>query len=278
MSALVPVLLATLASAPAAQAADCAEPVSARAFAQLVSTGDTAYANLDEQGFREARFAAAAALPCLSEGITSGQAAAWHRLEALAAFLDRDHAGAVASFKSLLAAAPGYELPESMAPPAHPLRTYFAIAQGSPETFGRPLEKPKAGWIHLDGSAAKELPVDRPAIYQRFADTGALQETLVVRPGIETPGLTSERSTAQARRPKRTINVGLASAAGIAALASGGLYLAANSRSQQFWDPTTPDGELTALRQQTNTFGWMSAGFGAVALGTGTAALLVGTW
>ncbi len=268
-------LLASLGPS-AALAADCEAPVTAKAFAQIVSAGDTAYANLDETGFRTARSQATAALPCLSEGLTSGQAAAYHRLEALGAFLDRDHAGAVASFKALRAAAPGYELPEAMAPPNHPLRTYFDIAVGAPEVPGRPLRKPSTGWVHLDGAGADELPTDRPAIYQRFTETGALTETLMVRPGLPVAALTPE-STDRAR-PERRINVGLASAAGVAALASGGLYLAANSRSNSFWDPTTPTSELASLRQQTNTFGWMSAGFGAVALGTGTAAMLVGTW
>lgn len=259
--------------------AGCDAAVGARDFGRMIAAGDAAYANMYEKGFREARLDAAQALPCLTEGLTPGQSAAFHRLEALAAFLDRDHAGAVASFKAVLAAAPGYTLPEAMAPMNHPMRTYFEIAANSPVPPGRPLNPPKAGWVHLDGALATEAPADRPFIYQRFGDGGRVIESMLVRPGITPPTLAlASTPSRSSRKSGREINVGLASAAGVAALASGGFFLAAHNTEQAFWSQSTSQAELGALRTQTNTFGWLSAGFGAVALGTGTAALLVGTW
>ena len=52
----------------------------------------------------------------------------------------------------------------------------------------------------------------------------------------------------------------------------------ARSAEGQFWAPGTPQAELQGLRARTNTLGWLSAGAGAVALGTGASAFLVGSF
>ena len=97
-------------SGPALAAPPCATPVTARDFHQKVADGDAAYADMDLTAFQAARVEARGMVPCLSEPLTPAQAAGFHRLEALGAFLARDHASAVASLRALVAAAPGYQL------------------------------------------------------------------------------------------------------------------------------------------------------------------------
>jgi hypothetical protein len=278
-AALALLLPIAVAGAPgrAAAAEPCELRASARELGQAVAAADAAFADMDEEAFRARRAEAARLVGCLGEGLTPGQAAAWHRLEALGAFLDRDPAAAVAAFKAVLAAAPGYALPESLAPDGHPLRTYLQIAAGTPKTPGLPLAPVKEGWQQLDGEARAEVPADRPFIYQRFDPSGAVATSFAVRPGQLPPELSTPARSAPKARDSR-VQVQLAVTSGLAAVASGAFYAAARHSSATFWDPSTPNAELEDLQRATNARGWTSAGLGAVALGTGAAAFLVGAW
>ena len=78
--------------------------------------------------------------------------------------------------------------------------------------------------------------------------------------------------------PRARVNMPLLASAGVAALASGGMYIAALSSRKQFDDlgSTTivSADDISALRQQTNTRVYISAGAGAAALGLYTAAFI----
>lgn len=260
-----------------AQAApSCPEPVTARAFYQQVSAGDMAYVAMDLDAFHQARMKARQMVPCLSEAITPAQAAGYHRLEALGAFLGRDHAGAVAALKALVGAAPGYQLSTELAPDGHPLRLYFSIAEGTPAAPTRTMAPLPEGWVAIDGATTTEWPVDRPYLLQSFDSGGQVESTAlrsVGQPPVEEPKNRGMRVTAKTRTA-RTLSL----VSGGAAVVAGGLYLGARASSKQFWDPSTPSAELAGLRSRTNTLGWASAGVGVVAVGTGGAAILVGTW
>ena len=279
MTGLPLLVLVGAAGLPGSVAAeDCAEKVDARAFHQKVSEGDSAYAEMELEAFQAARMAARAMVPCLDEELTPAQVAGYHRMEALGSFLARDHAAAVASLRSLVAAAPGYTLSTDLAPDGHPFRLYFSIAEGTPPSPGAPLPRPAGGWVHIDGAAATERPVDRPYVYQAFDSGGILQVSALRETGALPPGDTgSVTALPRAAASTRTARVlGIVSAG--SALVAGGLYLGARGSAGRFWDPSTPTEDLDALRTRTNTLGALSAGVGVVAVGTGGAALLVGTW
>ena len=266
--------LPTLAEA----AAPCTEPVTARAFHQVVSKADAAYSQMDLEGFQAARLEARKLVPCLAEPITPAQAAGFHRLEAMGEFLSRNHAGSVASLRALAAAAPGYELSEELAPPGHPLQLYYEIARGTVSVAPTPIPAVEGRWIHIDGAAVTDRPIDRPYLFQSFEDGGRITISSHVVPGQLPPGFEAPGADAPRRpdpknvaRTLRWVSIGSAAVAG-------GLYLGARSASNQFWDPATPDGELEALRSRTNALGWTSAGIGLVAVGTGGAAMFVGSW
>lgn len=262
--------VALLGSSPAWAA--CPDPVPVRELGQAVSAGDAAFAELDADAFREADAAAARMLPCLGEPIDDSQVAALHRLHALSAFLDRDHASTVASFRSVLSAAPGYILSEELAPPNHPLRVDFEVASGAVAAPGVPLPAPKEGWVHVDGRSADEAPVDRPWVFQQFDENGQVVSTSLVPVGGELPAYPSRARRGGAAALPLWIT------AGVSAAASGTFFLLAQSSEQAFWDPTTPRADLQGLRTQTNTFGWLSAGTGVLAVGAGAGAMLTGSW
>ena len=256
----------------------CAEPVTARAFHQVVSQADAAYSQMDLEGFQAARQQARKMVPCLSEPISPAQAAGFHRLEAMGEFLARNHAGAVAALRALAAAAPGYALSEELAPQGHPLAMYYEIALGTVSVPPAPIPAEEGRWIHIDGTATTERPVDRPYLFQSFEEGGRVTTSGLVKagrlpPGFEAPSPQLPKATDRTRTARTLgwVSVGTAAVAG-------GLYLGARRSSSQFWDPSTPTSDLDALRTRTNALGWTSAGVGWVAMGTGGAALLVGTW
>lgn len=242
--------------------------------------GDAAFAELDDEGFLEARARSLEMVPCLAEPVTPGQAALFHKLHALGAFVDRDDAAAVGHFRGVVTASPGYKLPVSVAPEGHPLRTHFAVAEGTVALPEPLLPVPRDGAVHVDGRRSTTAPIDRPFLYQRVDSGGQVLESAVLRPGqpvpeYETAGRSGRVGASSARR---RINVPLAATSGVAAVASGVLFLSARGSSASFWDPTTPTVELDALRSRTNTLGWLSAGAGVVAVGAGAGAFIAGTF
>lgn len=264
---------------PAWAGPECAEPVSSQVFFQKISEAETAYGDLDLPAFRSSRMQARQMVGCLQEPLTPAQAAGFHRLEALAAFIDRDHARAVLSLRALVAAAPGYQLPADLAPEGHPLGLYFTIAEQSPTVPGAPLPAMVDGWAQIDGASSTEWPIDRPYLYQELSPSGqvrisAIQNSGASPPGFEKGASVADRGRDAEARTARTLGV---VSVGSAVLA-GGMYLGARASSRTFWDPATASSELEALRRRTNTLGAVAAGFGVVSVGTGGAAMIVGVW
>ncbi|MCB9777090.1 MAG: hypothetical protein H6742_00835 [Alphaproteobacteria bacterium] len=261
--------------------AACEQPVSAGQVAQELSVADAAFADLDEQTFRQSVAHVRAMLPCLSEPLNSSQAGSYHKIEAFSAFLDRDHAAAVQSFRSMLAASPGFKLSDLIAPDGHPLRTDFEIAQGLPPVPGRPLPAPVEGRVQIDGRTTDEAPTTLPFVLQRVGDDGAVYSTDLVEVGASLPAWESvpERP---GRSPdgsvRRKATGPLAATAVVAGVTSAALYGVSHAKSRAFWDPATADADLEGLRKQTNGAAYGAVGAGIVAVGAGAAALVTFTW
>jgi hypothetical protein len=282
------VMLGLLLTPMQAQGA-CPQRVGGAELARHISKADLAFAKMDAEGFRAARWQADAAIPCLSSAVQIGQAAAFYRMQALGAFMDQEHAKTVGWFKSVFAVAPQYVLPEALAPTGHPLRIDFEVAQDMPRIDGDPVRRPASGLIRVDGKIASELPRDRPYLWQHAdADGRALQSQVVV-PGMKPPPYKTARGNQRPSKPvgqytkvKRNgrsgLYIPLITVAGVSAIASGISYGLASSRAQEFWDRSTPDGQLAGLRDQTNKWAWVSVGTGTLAVGAGAAAVISGTW
>jgi hypothetical protein len=277
--------------APVLAADDCPQPASTATLAQHISSADVAFSTMDENAFRSARWTAQRAINCMGEAIQAGQAAAYYRMEALGSFLDQNHAQTVGFFKSMLRVAPHYLLPDAMAPAGHPLRVDFQVAEGSLPLVGEPVPRPVDGLIRVDGTVAKEFPIDRPYLFQHQTDGGLIKHSAVVGVGAKIPaydsgrgfqsGRTQGRAKASVDRAQRTggaisVNGPLAIISGGAALVSGITYVVAMSKAAEFHDPLTSQAKLDRLRDSTNTLVWISGSFATVAVSTGAAALVVG--
>ncbi len=255
--------------------AECSEPVPVSRLAQDVSAADAAFANMDDTSYYNARNAVLSALPCADAPLSASQAAALYRMLALGTFLDGDHPGTVSWFRALLAVAPGYQLPDDIAPEGNPLRLDFEVAGGLPRARTDALPEPQAGQVLVDGEPASEVPTDRPYLFQYVDESGAVATTRLVQAGMSPPEYPSRPARA---REGVAVNVPLAVVAGVSAVAAGGLYLAAAEQESQFWDSKTAAADLDAYRSRANTLGALSAGVGVVAVGSGAAAVLVGSW
>ena len=269
--------LALGASPGTARASECQDYLRAKDLVRIITEGDTAFSALDDETFASARREAVKSVQCLEEPLSPGQAALLHKLQALGAFVDRDDAAAVASFHSLVLASPGYALPDSLAPEGHPLRTHFAVAEGMVVVPGAPLPTPKSGRVHVDGRPATAAPQGRPWVFQHIDDSGAVLGSALVASGEGVPEYANKGLPVEPGA-RRGLNRPLAVTSGVAALASGALYLSARGTAAQFWEPTTPTGQLDGLRDRTNTLGWLSAGAGVVAVGAGAGAFIAGTF
>ncbi len=276
---------------PSIAQATCPRPVSAAALARFISKADVAFAQMDAEAFRAARWEADKSIPCLGQAIQAGQAAAYYRMQALGSFMDQDHARTVGWFKSVFAVAPQYVLPETLAPDGHPMRIDFEVAQGAPRLSGEPVPRPALGVIRVDGKTAAELPQDRPFLWQHTDGDGRVRATTVVQPGMQPPryatlrgyqAIPRDRRSGPVTRARRNrshgLSVPLAVLSGCTAIASGVSYAVASSKAQRFWSRATPTSKLASLQNQTNTWVWISVGTGAIAAGTGVAAVVSGTW
>jgi len=263
-------MLGVLVAFSVAQAA-CDEPVDAAALGQAVSIGEAAYISMDEAGFRRTWDEIQRSLPCLSEPVTDPLLISLYRSAALHAFLERDEASGVAALQALLSRSPHYSLSPTLAPEAHPLQAWRTTAFENPSTLTAPYTVPRKGTVWVDGDTVTGVtPVGRPYVLQYADADGTMVLSALVMPGQTPPVL----------GPTRDVGSGLPLAVlgGLSAVAAGGTYALARQREATFNDLSTPTADLAALRQQANLFSALSVGAGVAAVGTGAAAVLVGTW
>ena len=287
MSRTLCLLLGGLALAVGAPArAACEAPIPTAELARLLSSADAAFADLDSDSFRASLSQVRQSMPCASEPLTVAQAAAWHRAEAFLAFLDRDHAGAVQHLRAMLAASPGYELSDDIAPEGHPLRTDFEIAQGLGPVERKALPAPAEGSLRVDGQATDSAPGNLPYLLQQLDATGAVRLTSVQEVGASLPAYAQAPAVGAGRRSgpqvetdrRHRLGPPLVATALVAAAASASLYGMSNARVDAFWDPATADQDLDRLRGQANGMATASLCTAVVAVGAGTAAVLSFTW
>lgn len=252
-----------------------------------------AFEKMDVAQFKAEQTGASKALACLGEPLSPDQAAAWHRLMALAAFLDRDQDAAVARFQASRTIDAEARLPDSIAPEGHPLDRLFSKAD--PELAGaiEPLAVPDGGKAWVDGSPDSVVrPIDRPSVLQLAGPDGAVVDTrdLGARApapdwsqfafGGEPEPTPEPEPTQPAPTPEPVAraggpHVGLTVAAGVAAATSAATFAAATASRSKFDDPSTAYADLEGLRGRTNGLAAVSGVAAAGAVGLGVAAVTV---
>lgn len=267
---MLPLLLVS-----AALAACPADPLVVSA---TLDRAEDAFAELDATRFRAEIDQALQDVDCLSSRADAALAARLHRARGLRAFIDGDEGAARAAFAAARAADPAYAFPDAFIPLNHPIRALYhdpGVAY-APVAVAEPAE----GSLEFDGVRSMTRPGSWPSVVVWRDASGAVRQSAWLEPGEPlfaypgTTGVSARGSTRSTGHPSRT----LAIAAGASTLMGGGLLGAAKLSADRFWDPATPDGELEGLRTRTNTLTYGAAGLGALALGAGVGAVVVGRW
>ena len=81
-------------------------PADAASLGATLDSVTAAFSRMDVEGFYASRDEARKSLPCLDAPLAPALAGAYHRMEALNAFLGRDTPGATASFRAAVASDP----------------------------------------------------------------------------------------------------------------------------------------------------------------------------
>jgi hypothetical protein len=271
---------------------------------------------MDAAGFERAVHQLREQITCPEAAVAPELAVRVHLVMALDAFTDREPERAREAFRAMLAIDPDWSPPASLAPRGNPLRELFDAAQRDDPALGADLAEPTVGSFYVDGRPATERPSDRPFVLQwidehgnaRWSDwlpAGAhLPIEVLAAMHEEDPMDFFEQAPPPPPRPVDPVapaplerggkgaSVALLAGAGGAALASGGLLVAALvSRGQ--WQSAVdecvtwggceeaPDAALREhqeLAQRARTLGYAAQGGAGLALGLGIAGGLTLVW
>lgn len=249
--------------AAAAHAACVPQPL---ADLRIALDGAESAWGVDADGFARSAAAADAILACLEAVIDPSTAARVHRVRGLTAYAGRDTAGATAAFAAARSVEPAYNFPDTMVPPGNPLRAIYESA--TPSSAFKPAAPPARGMTHFDGTASARRPSAVPTVFQ-LVEAGR---------ATRTEWLVAGQSLSYRERGAGT-RVPLLVATGAAAAAGGVLYgIAAMEREKYDTLDYGSVAELDAQADLVNTLGYAGIGAGALAVGLGATAFVVGRW
>lgn len=254
-----------------------AETCDSPALAGAIGRAEVAFTAMDAPGFDGAMVDARAAFECQTDPLTPILCADWHRVLALDAFLRDDGPDAVLAFHAALNTTPGYDLPTTIAPSGHPLRTQFEQAKLVAPGGTLELSSPEEGWLSVDGQRSQIAPAGRPFVLQRFDDDGHVIETVYVELGAPMPEYPTGQdnqgkvSSAGSGRKRSGALIGTGIALGVASAA---LYGAAFVTRADY-DDAVDAGDVTAIEgAHTATNALVIGSIGA--LGVGATFVIVG--
>lgn len=277
---MVPLLFAASPAWAEAPASACPASTTLDEFVVASNEAEAAFAALDAAGLNAAREKGMVALRCLSEPLTTREAAAFHRLMAYVAFTARDYDQVKAEFHASRRLEPGYMLPENVALPGTKLAVLYEESALSGEGELQPVMPPADGFVVVDGVRGAPRPSGISTIIQVF-EAGVLKETVYLAPDVPLPSWGPTPVASMPRPGEMTetdpnLRVPLLVATGVSVLASGALYGLTWRTNQEFWDASTPDGELEGLMDRNNTLFWSATGAAGVA--GALAVVTVVTW
>ncbi len=260
--------LALVLLSPSARAGDCAVGLKPDQLAATLDAAEAAWIGADEASFLLKVEEAILQLPCVDAAIEPALAARYHRDLGLWLYASKQQELASNAFAAAKRIAPKEGLPDELAPTRHPVRRIFNAATPDAAAVAVPL--PATGRVLFDG-AAGERPSAVNTIFQLEGDQ-AVSMTRYLRPDTALPAY-EELVIAPERGLK---GWHLAAGAGVMAVASGGLLLAARSTQDEFLEspPGTPDG-LDSLYARNRLFSTSSAVLAGTAGALGFVAVMV---
>lgn len=254
-----------------ALAADCSSSTTAADLRGRIGEAQAAFVAMDLDRFEGAQHAAAEALTCLNEPLEPADAAAYHGLRALVAFVAEDEHGTLVAYHAAHRAWSLYTLDPSLAPEGHPLRAALEQARLLPESAMSPLQAPPRVVLRVDGAPREAHPTERPYTLQASEKRDQILHTDWLPSGSPPPAW-SEAPLPLSRAPRenKPVRTALLVGAGSSMGAAAGLYGAAWATRATFFDPNTPLEDLSGVRKTTNgaTVGAIALGVTGLALGT----------
>jgi hypothetical protein len=299
---MLPSALTTLAllsiSGASAQQVPC--PAEISDLEARIRQAHEAYAVMDTDALFAAHRDAREAVGCLGELIEPEQAADFHGVTGLAAFLTEDDEGTLAAFHAALAADPSWRLPERVAPDGTVLVELQEQAASHGDDARSPLVNHEGFVLMIDGEPSLERPSERPCVLQVLTEDWDVLWSGALMPGDELPpaALNPERfargasSLAQAlgddagydRNSAPRLAYG---AAGLGAVALGlftasvvGQAKRASAQRQCIEDAACVADEdawterMDAIQRRSTVMAWSGAGCTVAAAGLGVGAVL----
>ncbi len=287
MMPVIPLLLSVLVGG--SQALACEESATTADMLLFIEEAEAAYIALDVEGVRDRLAALDALTPCLSEAIPRTDAARYHRIQGLGAFIRRDGDAASQAFLAARSIQPDASLPSSLVPAGHPVQLLYTSLSLEEQTFGN-LPEPAGSYLLLDGRQESRRPLSHPIIFQRIADTGTVQETaylwptdelpaFAVAPPMPVPPMTSTITEpvtepippTEAPRGRGVVVVGT----GVTAAATGALLVLNRGRQAHYYSDSITLGELGSAQQKVNRSGLATLGAAALTVAGGAALIVV---
>lgn len=256
-------LLLALQAGPAVAA--CPQAASTAALSLAMEDAEVAYARVDVDAFHDAMDHSAALLPCLEDLASADQAARYHRLQGLRAWILDDRDRAELAFLAARRIEPAWRFPAHMVPERHPTRDSY-LALPLDHAVETPVVVPDGLILRIDGRNVTARAESLPALVQVRDDAGALYWSVYQWPGEPLPPWPE---TPDARRERHPARAPLLVTSLLAAGGSGAMMVLASQSHARWEDPSTPTAELDGLAQRTNGLLLGAGGAGALALVTG---------
>ena len=264
-------------AAPVGEKIACSEPVAVSTLLSTLTTGETAFVRMDRVGIVLHRDTAVGQVACLNEQIAPSDAARFHRLLALAAFVAKDRERVALEFRVSRKLEPHYEFPEGLVPADHPIARLYAEARAEDLTGEvQTVLSPIGGWATVDGVRTETRLSGASAIIQIVDAHGTVVASSFVRPLDLLPQIDAAKFDLNVTAPvpkgifKSSPTPWLV-ATGASLLVTGGLYTAGMIEKERFEDTENPvpDDELPALQNTTNALGvaWVASSAVTASLG-----------
>ena len=229
---------------------------------------EAAFAAMTAAGFRSAAEEAVAEAGCLTDRPAAATIARLHRVEGLAAFVDRDEERSQAAFSAARAIEPDYTFPDALVPEGTPAAQLYAAAVPMQDR-GTLILPPHDGRVEFDGQQDSARPWYRPALVQVVRDDG-----IVIGSAYLWPRDTLPPYEVATRGPNRAL-LGIA---GSSLLAVGAVYGANLAVHESYFDAHPDSPERERIRAANNALVVTGAALGVVALGSGVGAVIAGRW
>jgi len=295
-------MILTLLIASAIAGAQC--PVAMDVLSEKVDAGISAFEDMDSAGFETSIHEVRELVGCPEAAVDADLAMRLHLLMALDSYTGQELGRAQEAFRAVLAADPTWRPPSTLAPRGNPLRQVYDAAVKDVAQPSADLAEPTEGSFYLDGVPTTTRPSDRPFVLQWIDDHGNVRwsnwlpagahlpiEVLaamheedpmdVFRQAPPPPG--PSEPLVLAPEPGDGASIALLAGAGGAAVASGGLLVAALLSRNQWQEAVdecvtwggceaSPDTSLAdhdKLAQRARTLGYAAQGSAGLALGLG---------